>query len=93
METIWKFHIPTISPDVVIEVPRNSLALHAGTQWNKAYIWFVVRKDFIKDLVPFRLKVIMTGEDVDLTGCEHLGTFMLDEGAFVAHVFVPRGQK
>lgn len=100
MKTIHKFRIPIPKEHrFTIELPVDAEVLHVGTQdmyGDVAWLWALVDTDKPKAKHVFEL--YGTGHDVHLrTGPEHdatahrrlrhVGTFMLDQGHFVGHVF------
>ena len=83
MPTIWKFPIP-VEDRFAIEMPRDAEVLHIEAQHNHGWMWARVAPERKLEVRRFLLRG--TGHPVDME-CRHLGSFMLNDGALVFHVF------
>lgn len=84
---VWKFRIP-IEDDFLIEMPSGSKPLHVGVQADQPFLWALT--DPKQPASKFQFKLCGTGHPRDdLFGFEHIGTFMLHDGALVFHLFGP----
>lgn len=85
-QTIWKFDagFPADSSDV--EMPRGATILYVAVQQGHLRIWAMV--DPRQDLVPRRINFAGTGHDLStrIMG-GYIGSFQLDGGQLVFHVF------
>lgn len=85
MKSIYKYQLP-LGDTVTIEMPREAQALAVQVQSGSPYIWALVDPDAPKELRQF--KVFGTGHMIPQEDPLHyLGTFQLDDGNFVFHVF------
>ena len=85
--TIWKFPIET-QGEQIINVPVGAEFLSVQVQHGKPCIWAKVNQ---QENVTVRAKVsiVGTGHPASRTdGMMFLGTYQLDGGDFVGHVFV-----
>lgn len=94
MKVIWKFELQTVDRQV-IKMPLGSKILTVQTQNDVPVLWALVDTD----MAPQEDKVIDvygTGNDVDFlsdgyifpdTEREYIGTYQLDGGSFIGHVF------
>jgi len=83
MKTIWKFKLES-----TVEMPEYSKILFVDTQHNEPYIWVMVNPH--RGMVKRYFRTYGTGhyiDDEERLG-EYVGSFMLDNGALVSHVFV-----
>lgn len=83
MRTIWKFRIEPGRGTV--EMPKGAVVVSVQSQDNRPAIWALCDAAAPKESRTFR--VFATGEPFELAGLEYLGTFHLDAGALVFHVF------
>jgi len=76
--------------DRIVEftIPENAKVLSVGTQHGLGAFW--VMFDPNKPKKPFKYTVIPTGGKVP-PNMEYKGTFQLDAGKFIGHLFTSRG--
>lgn len=89
MRTIHKYMIPML-PEFDLLMPEGAVFLSVQGQSGQAQSWWIV--DTAAPIKPRRLSVIVTGQEIVTPG-ERLwyrGTFQLDVGAFVGHLFEVR---
>ena len=80
---IWKY---PIRPDLLtIRVPVDAEILCVGVQNGEPQMW--VKLDTKKELAPRRIYVFGTGHDVPDISMKYVGTFFLQAGSLVFHVF------
>lgn len=82
MRSIWKFPLP-IGPSVV-EMPNGAEVLTVQTQNDQPCLWALVDTDH--DIIRRVFDVFGTGHIMPRSG-KYIGTFQLDGGAFMGHVF------
>lgn len=82
--TIWKYEIP-IADLVEICMPEGAVVLHAGVQHDIPVMW--ARVDPAARMVVRKFRVAGTGHALEPEVGEHLGTFLLNGGQLVVHVF------
>lgn len=82
---IWKY--PLNGPTPVLEMPEAATVLHVGTQNDRPYLWAIGSPTAPKEKRAFH--VYGTGHPIDLVNApsRHVGTFFIDNGAYVFHVF------
>jgi len=82
---ILKYKVP-LQETFSIDIPTDGLILAVQTQRNKPYIWVQVGTA-LSSKRNFRL--LNTGEMFDVVSSEekYIGTFQLDGGAFIGHLF------
>lgn len=81
---VWKFNLP-ISGTTVQLMPKGAEPISVAFQGNGLSLWAKV--DPKADAVNRCFHVIMTGQPFNDSGLRFIGTAMLDEGAYVVHVF------
>jgi hypothetical protein len=84
MFAVWKYPL-TVRDEQFIEMPQSSRVLHIDTQNGVPCLWALVDDQRPK----LRRRVLMYGTGHPITGpvADHLGSFLLDSGALVFHVF------
>jgi hypothetical protein len=80
---VWKF--PVNPGHTGIEMPADARVLCVQTQHGQPFIWALVRPDQPKKLRHFLL--VGTGYQFDLRDVNYVGTFQLDDGNLVFHLF------
>lgn len=85
---IWKFSIP-VTDHFTVEMPLDANVLHVDTQAGHPCIWALV--DPMQDKVPFRFRMVGTGHPVDHDPGAYIGTFQMQGGALVFHLFMEDG--
>ena len=87
-KVIWKF--PLKVPDVQdIEIPHGSILLSVQPQNGDPCLWVLVY-DTKAEKEVIRLRTIGTGHNItadDFDPKDFLGTYQIDNGSFVGHVF------
>ena len=87
MKTIYKYTLEATEHQV-IEMPKNAEILHIDVQHGKPCLWALVDTGLDKEKRAFY--TFATGQDIngDLGTINHIGTYQLQGGAYVFHVFV-----
>lgn len=85
MKTIWKFPFP-IEDHFKIEMPKDAVILTVQMQNGKACIWAIVNPNEEKEDKYFRL--FGTGQPNLLHYYKYIGTFQMEQGTLVWHLFV-----
>ena len=86
MRTIWKFELAT-HDYVELQMPKGASVLSVGHQYGKPHLWALVDPDAKMEKRAFRHAGTghpITESDSRLS---FIGTYMLDGGALVFHVF------
>lgn len=85
MKTIWKFCLDLIEIQE-IEIPKDAEILAVQTQNDQPCLWCLVKSD--AKMVKKIIRTFGTGHEIDedFNGT-YLGTYQLDEGNYVYHVF------
>lgn len=85
MRTIWKYEIKSTGTSSVF-IPIGSRVLSVQVQGGKVCFWAEVWQDAPKEERKF--KVVQTGGEVNTCeGGAFIGTFQLDNGDYVGHVY------
>jgi len=88
VKTVWKFPL-TATERFAIAMPRGAQLLHVGTQGvgleAQASVWVLCDTEAPRTRRAFA--VCGTGHDSGHCTGQHIGTFMLGNGALVFHVF------
>ena len=82
MKTIWKF---TLKPNCTLEMPIGAEILTVQEQYGHPQMWALVDRYADTELREFN--IYGTGQDLPDSPGAHVGTFQLNGGAFVFHVF------
>lgn len=83
--TIWKYRLPTRGT-VAIDMPKGAELLSVHNQNDCIVLWAAV--DDRKPTQPRTFDVRVTGSCyATFTNVKFIGTVLLDDGAYVAHVF------
>lgn len=82
MRTIWKF---TLTPDCTIEMPAGAKILAIQEQWGMPQMWALVDPAAYPE--KRRFLTYGTGYPINENVGGHVGTFQLNGGALVFHVF------
>lgn len=82
---IYKYQIDPTGIDFLISVDEGATLLSIQTQNNIAVMWFQI--DTSKPLVLRTFTVKLTGFEFDGTNLIYCGTFQLDNGEFVGHLY------
>ena len=84
MKTIWKYQLE-VTDTQEISIPCNSKILSVQTQRNKPVMWVLIDPDTEKFTKKFR--IYGTDHPIETNDLIYIGTFQLDEGSFIGHVF------
>ena len=87
MKTIYKYPIE-MSNEFNILMPKYAEVLDVQIQHGKPYIWARVNTDEPVVVTPFALRG--TGHECDVTDLSHVGTFQMDGGDLIFHLFTRR---
>lgn len=85
-QVVWKFALATHSLRILM--PKGAEVIAVQTQANKPHIWALVNPDAPQE--SRRFIVMGTGHTFDhnqMFTLSHLGTFQLDGGTDIFHVF------
>jgi hypothetical protein len=94
---IWKYPVPTAT-DFELEIPRRARILSVKTQRNMPQLWIMVDTEETV-MVKARFLLLPTGLPIEGTVAEFQekwefgGTFQLDGGALVFHLFLARPEE
>jgi hypothetical protein len=84
---VWKYEIEILGY-VERELPKGARIIAVDVQYGKPCMWALVDPEARGEIRRFYL--LGTGHEInddDSERLRHLGTFMLDDGAFVGHLF------
>jgi hypothetical protein len=81
--TIWKFELPVADVAMVV-MPADARVLTVAAVGTRAYVWALVDPDASMESREFAVRG--TGHPVGDVG-DYVGTFLVDGGQFVFHVF------
>lgn len=82
---IYKYEIQLID-EFEIEMPEGSIILSVQSQNNFPVMWALVFPDV--KTYKRKFKLVGTGRSIDNWTClNYVGTFQLDGGAFIGHLF------
>jgi hypothetical protein len=82
MKTIWKW---TLRPETTINMPHGAKLLAVQEQRGEAQLWALV--DPGAKTYPRTFRVYGTGHDLPDDPGQYVGTFQMNGGALVFHVF------
>jgi hypothetical protein len=83
MKAVWKFTIQ--GPRQTIEMPAGAKILSLQTQHNEPQIWALVDTHAPKESRTFR--AVPTGADFIDDEMTYIGTFQINNGSLVFHIF------
>ena len=89
METtkeVWKYILLTQDKQTLI-LPRGAEILHIGCQNGRPYVWALVDVADVMAVAPRDLTTYGTGHEIKGPPGTYHGTYLLDEGKLVFHVF------
>lgn len=90
MKTIWKFEIPA-GDEFSLSMPVGAEILSVATQGRMPCLWALVDPEGPK--VPHHFKLRGTGHPCDdVNPDEFVGTFMVQDGALVFHLFTNKAK-
>jgi hypothetical protein len=82
MRTIWKF---AVEETMQLLLPVDAMVLSIQTQFNAPQMWILLDSDLPKTLRRFI--VLPTGVSVPDVPLNYCGTFQINDGALIFHVF------
>lgn len=82
MKTIWKW---TLETETTIEMPQGAELLDLQTQHGEPQLWALVDPNALSCRRTFR--VYATGQELPNDPGQYVGTFQMNGGALVFHVF------
>ncbi len=89
MKTVYKYGLP-MNDVAEFMMPIGAEILHIAEQDGNPCMWALVDPIATNEL--FRVRVAGTGHQIHEDDLEHLGTFFLQGGSLVFHVFkIPTG--
>ena len=83
MKEVWKYKI---EPNIKIDMPKDSEILCVQTQFKKPCIWVMVNPNE-KIMETREIEVFGTGHKMSDNNRKYIGTFQVNDGMFVFHVF------
>lgn len=90
MLTVFKYPLP-IDDIVTIGLPEGAQVLTVQVQKGEPYIW--VLEDTVQPLRPRHFRVARTGHPLQPGfALRYIGTFQMDGGAWVFHLFEIEGE-
>jgi hypothetical protein len=84
METIWKYELE-VTGEQKIMMPNGAVTLDVQVQDNLPCLW--VRVDPDRSMINRKIITHGTGHEVPETTGDHIGTYQLQGGGLVFHVF------
>lgn len=85
MKVIWKFPL-SHDFDITIKMPKGAKILCVQEQFREGFIWAMVDPDAETEARIF--KSVLTGAEFETNGKEiYIGTYQVDHGNYVIHVF------
>jgi len=84
--TIWKFQLPTRGR-VSLPMPKGAQLLSVDVQEDVPVLWAIVCADPAAPKASRVISIRMTGHSVPAEVGTFVGTFQIDRGAYVGHVF------
>lgn len=86
MKSIWKYELlPNITNMIPVEMPEGAEILTVQNQNGNACVWAMVNTEAMKTTRVF--EVYGTGHQLLPYEKKYIGTFQIDGGALVFHVF------
>lgn len=88
MRRILKFELK-LHGEQVIEIEGIGTILHVNVQNGKPFVWIDVNEYLFKKEEK-RIRIFHTGEEIPnelLHKTKYIGTFFLDDGCYVGHVY------
>ena len=84
MKTIWKYKLE-VEDKQIISVPMGFTILKVGMQFG--YPFLLVEVDDENKKVEVEIFIFGTGHPINVSYLKYIGTFFVDEGYLVFHVF------
>lgn len=88
VSVVYKYRIPVSGR--TMELPVGAKVLTAGMQHGEPHLWALV--DPRNPSAQRGVFILGTGHERDVDGYDYVDTFMINDGAYVFHVFVEREQ-
>jgi len=83
VKTIWKFPLKVQQQE--IQMPIGAVVLHVEAQYERPCMWALVDPEAATERRVFF--TIGTGHRLPIDHVHHVGSYQLQNGAFVGHVF------
>lgn len=85
MKQIWKFQLDDYTQTIIADKNWKPLSVHV--QHGSPCLWALVDTEALR--IQHRVEIVGTGRNADsVAGMKFLGTFLLENGMLVFHVFV-----
>lgn len=84
MKTIYKYQLD-VTDVQTLHIPKNSKILNIQTQKNTPCIWALIDTD--NDIEDRKFAIYGTGNECSSCYEEYIGTFQIENGSLVFHVF------
>jgi len=90
MRVVWKYVLDPVPQPQNRPMPAGAMILHVDVQDDRAgpCVWAEVNPD--RSLEDRWFTIVATGEAVP-TGAQWVGTFLVDDGDYVFHLYEERG--
>lgn len=85
IERIYKYELPELGAWITMHMPDGAQPLCVQVQHGKPYMW--ARITVGSPPVMHHFRIAGTGHDLGSNVGSHIGSFQLDGGALVFHVF------
>lgn len=84
---VHKQEIP-IAEKFTVAMPQNAKVLKVEEQWEKVVIWYMFHPSDYENMHRHEFVMGVTGHEFNIPNDDtYVGTFMLDGGSFVGHLF------
>lgn len=83
-KTVWKYVIPEESR-FTLDMPQGAVPLCVHVQWDTPHLWACV--ETTNAPTPHRFLTLGTGHAMPAGRFDYVGTFMVEGGEFIFHVF------
>lgn len=83
MKAVWKF--PIGGPRTALGIPSGARILDIQVQDNEPQLWVLVNPENAPVIRTFQ--AVATGQHFDDSGCVYIGTFQINGGRLVFHLF------
>jgi len=91
MKSVWKFLLPRPDDHVTLSMPIGSQPLHVANQQGESFLWALVDPGAPTD--EFHFRWAGTGHPIEEPNAEYVGTWMMDDGMLVWHLFWLRARR
>lgn len=82
--TVFKYEVPIVE-SFELSLPWRAEVLCVQEQRGKAFVWVLVEERNTPE--PRRFRMYGTGQPIEREGDNYVGTFQMQGGAFVWHLF------